>query len=184
MTVHEQVEKLAAGLRAVSLGSVYTTFGSTRTKGLRAVVVRRCREERGGRSKRYFRDHRAGESALKNALRVADNMWRVWREIGGLAVNRSRSHFTLNPKAALELSSWWGFRQALLGMGQAAKRRHHGLQSLRAGAVLGFWISFRARTFKHLDWISPSDLWSSDVNPHRFDYRAAPQSRIFCPHLH
>jgi len=85
MTVHEQVEKLAAGLRAVSLGSVYTTLDRLEQKGYVRSWFGGAREERGGRSKRYFEITGAGESALKNALRVADNMVAGLREIGGLA---------------------------------------------------------------------------------------------------
>ena len=39
MTVHEQVEKLAAGIRSVSLGSVYTTLDRLEQERLREIVV-------------------------------------------------------------------------------------------------------------------------------------------------
>jgi len=85
MTIHEQVEKLAAGVRSVSLGSVYTTLDRLEQKGYVKSWFGGATEERGGRSKRYFEIQAAGELALKRALRVAGNMLTGLREIGGLA---------------------------------------------------------------------------------------------------
>ena len=85
MTVHEQVEKLAAGLRTVSLGACYTTLDRLEQKGYVRSWFGGATEERGGRSKRFFEITGAGEKALKNALRVADNMVAGLREIGGMA---------------------------------------------------------------------------------------------------
>jgi DNA-binding PadR family transcriptional regulator len=85
MTIHEQVEKLAAGLRAVSLGSVYTTLDRLEQKGYVRSWFGGATEERGGRSKRFFEITGSGELAVKKALRVADNMVTGLKEIGGLA---------------------------------------------------------------------------------------------------
>lgn len=85
MTIHEQVEKLAAGLRIVSLGSVYTTLDRLEQKGYVKSWFGGATEERGGRSKRFFEITGSGELALKNALKVANNMVTGLREIGGLA---------------------------------------------------------------------------------------------------
>jgi PadR family transcriptional regulator PadR len=85
MTIHEQVEKLAAGLRIVSLGAVYTTLDRLEQKGYARSWFAGATEERGGRSKRFFEITGSGELALKNALRVADNMVTGLKEIGGMA---------------------------------------------------------------------------------------------------
>src|SRR5882672_10437896 len=85
MTVHEQVEKLAAGLRAVSLGACYTTLDRLEQKGYVRSWFSDPTPERGGRSKRFFEITGTGEKALKSALRVADNMVTGLREIGGMA---------------------------------------------------------------------------------------------------
>jgi len=85
MTIHEQMEKLAAGLRPVSLGAVYTTLDRLEQKGYVRSWFGGATEERGGRSKRFFKITGAGELAVKKALRVANNMVAGLREIGGLA---------------------------------------------------------------------------------------------------
>lgn len=85
MTIHERVEQLAAGLRVVSLGAVYTTLDRLEQKGYVRSWFGGATEERGGRSKRFFKITGSGELALKNALRVADNMVSGLREIGGMA---------------------------------------------------------------------------------------------------
>jgi len=85
MTIHEQVEKLAAGLRAVSLGACYTTLDRLEQKGYVRSWFGGSTEQRGGRSKRFFEITGAGQKALQNALRVANNMVTELTEIGGLA---------------------------------------------------------------------------------------------------
>lgn len=85
MTIHEQVEKLAAGFRVVSLGACYTTLDRLEQKGYVKSWFGGATEERGGRSKRFFEITGSGEKAVKNALRVADNMVTGLREIGGMA---------------------------------------------------------------------------------------------------
>jgi len=84
MTIHAKVEELAAGFRAVSLGACYTTLDRLEQKGYVRSWFGGATEERGGRSKRFFEVTGTGEKALKNALRVADNMVSGLREIGGL----------------------------------------------------------------------------------------------------
>jgi DNA-binding PadR family transcriptional regulator len=84
MTIHEQVEKLAAGVRLVSLGSVYTTLDRLEQKGYVRSWFGGATEERGGRTKRFFEITGAGEKALKNSAKVASNILDGLREIGGL----------------------------------------------------------------------------------------------------
>jgi len=84
MTVHAKVEELAAGLRAVSLGACYTTLDRLEQKGYVRSWFGGATEERGGRSKRFFEITGSGELAVRNALRVADNMVTGLREIGGV----------------------------------------------------------------------------------------------------
>jgi DNA-binding PadR family transcriptional regulator len=76
MTIHEQVEKLAAGLRSVSLGSVYTTLDRLEQKGYVRSWFGGATEERGGRSKRFFEITGSGELAVRNSLKVAGNLLR------------------------------------------------------------------------------------------------------------
>jgi DNA-binding PadR family transcriptional regulator len=85
MTIHEQMEKLVAGLRTVSLGACYTTLDRLEQKGYVKSWFGGATEERGGRSRRFFEITGAGEKALKNSLRVADSMVAGLKEIGGLA---------------------------------------------------------------------------------------------------
>jgi PadR family transcriptional regulator PadR len=85
MTIHSKMEELAAGFRVVSLGAVYTTLDRLEQKGYVRSWFGGATEERGGRSKRFFEITGSGETAVKNALRVADNMVTGLREIGGLA---------------------------------------------------------------------------------------------------
>jgi PadR family transcriptional regulator PadR len=85
MTIHEQTEKLADGLRAVSLGSVYTTLDRLEQKGYVKSWFSDPTPERGGRSKRFFEITGSGELALKNSIKLAGNVLEGLREIGGLA---------------------------------------------------------------------------------------------------
>jgi DNA-binding PadR family transcriptional regulator len=85
MTIHEQVEKLAAGVRSVSLGSVYTTLDRLEQKGYVKSWFGGATEERGGRTKRYFEITGAGEKTLRSSAKVAANILAGLREIGGLA---------------------------------------------------------------------------------------------------
>lgn len=82
MTIHEKVEELAEGLRAVSLGSAYTTLERLEQKGYVKSWFSDPTPERGGRAKKYFEITASGELAVKNSLKVANNML---REIGGVA---------------------------------------------------------------------------------------------------
>lgn len=85
MTIHEQVEKLADGVRPVSLGSVYVTMDRLEQKSYVRSWYGGATEERGGRSKRFFEITGSGELALKNSMRVAGNVLAGLREIGGMA---------------------------------------------------------------------------------------------------
>jgi PadR family transcriptional regulator, regulatory protein PadR len=84
MTVHEQVEKLAAGIRSVSLGSVYTTLDRLEQKGYVKSWFSDPTPERGGRSKRFFEITGAGEKTLKNSVKLAGNVLAGLKEIGGV----------------------------------------------------------------------------------------------------
>ena len=85
MTIHEQVEKLATGIRPVSLGACYTTLDRLEQKGYVRSWFGGATEERGGRSKRFFEITGAGQRTLKNSMRLAGNMLAGLREIGGMA---------------------------------------------------------------------------------------------------
>ncbi len=84
MTIHERVEKLAAGLRSVSLGSVYTTLDRLEQKGYVKSWFSDPTPERGGRSKRYFEVTGSGERALKASATVVANIVAGLREVGGI----------------------------------------------------------------------------------------------------
>src|ERR1035437_1938200 len=64
MTIHEQAEKLASGLRLVSLGAVYTTLDRLEKKGYVRSWFGGATAERGGRSKRFFEITGSGELAV------------------------------------------------------------------------------------------------------------------------
>jgi DNA-binding PadR family transcriptional regulator len=84
MTVHERVEKLSAGVRSVSLGSVYTTLDRLEQKGHVKSWFSDPTPERGGRSKRYFEITALGEKALNNSMKLAGMMLAGLREVGGV----------------------------------------------------------------------------------------------------
>jgi len=84
MTIHEQTEKLAKGIRSVSLGSVYTTLDRLEQKGYVKSWFSDPTPERGGRSKRFFEITGTGELALKNSMKLAGHVLKGLREIGGL----------------------------------------------------------------------------------------------------
>jgi PadR family transcriptional regulator PadR len=84
MTIHEKTEKLAEGIRSVSLGSVYTTLDRLEQKGYVKSWFSDPTPERGGRSKRFFEITGSGERALKNSMKLAGNVLKGLREIGGV----------------------------------------------------------------------------------------------------
>ncbi len=85
MTIHERVEKLAHGIRSVSLGSVYTTLDRLEQKGYVKSWFGEPTPERGGRAKRFFEITGPGEKAIKSSARLAANIVAGLRELGGLA---------------------------------------------------------------------------------------------------
>lgn len=85
MTVHEKVEELAAGVRSVSLGACYTTLDRLEQKGYVRSWFSDPTPERGGRSKRFFEITGSGELALKNSLRLAENLVRTIQHAVGEA---------------------------------------------------------------------------------------------------
>ena len=80
--VTEVKDKLADEL---AYTTVLTILRTLEQKGYVRSWFGGATEERGGRSKRFFEITGAGELAVKNALRVADNMVTGLREIGGMA---------------------------------------------------------------------------------------------------
>jgi len=84
MTVYEQVKKLAVGTRSVSLGACYTTLDRLEQKGYVKSFFADPTPERGGRAKRYFEITGLGQVAMRNALKVAQNMLSGLREIGSV----------------------------------------------------------------------------------------------------
>jgi PadR family transcriptional regulator PadR len=85
MTIHEQVEKLAEGVRSVSLGSCYTTLDRLEQKGYVQSWFSDPTPQRGGRSKRYFKITALGQVAINNSMRVAAKMVAGLNVIGGVA---------------------------------------------------------------------------------------------------
>jgi PadR family transcriptional regulator PadR len=81
-TIHEKVEELAEGSK--SIGSVYTTLDRLEEKGYVKSWFGDPTPERGGRAKRYFEITGAGQKVLKQSMKVAGNLVREWREIGGV----------------------------------------------------------------------------------------------------
>jgi PadR family transcriptional regulator, regulatory protein PadR len=81
-TIHEKVEELAEGSK--SIGSVYTTLDRLEEKGYVKSWFGDPTPERGGRAKRYFEITGAGQRVLKQSIRVAGNLVKGWREIGGV----------------------------------------------------------------------------------------------------
>ena len=84
MTVHMQVEELAKGVRAVSLGSVYTTLDRLELKGYLKSWFSDPTPERGGRSKRYFEVTGTGEKAVRAALSLSGKMLDGLRGLEGM----------------------------------------------------------------------------------------------------
>ena len=72
MTIHEEVERMTAGLRSVVLGTVYTTLDRLEEKGYVKSWFAGATEERGGRSKRYFEVTGSGKTALKNSYNQSE----------------------------------------------------------------------------------------------------------------
>jgi len=84
MTIHAQVEELAKGIRAVSLGSVYTTLDRLEQKGYVKSWFGGATEERGGRSKRYFEITGTGERAVRASLSLSGKVLDGLRGVEGL----------------------------------------------------------------------------------------------------
>jgi PadR family transcriptional regulator PadR len=81
-TIHEKVEELVGGSK--SIGSVYTTLDRLEEKGYVKSWFGDPTPERGGRAKRYFEITGAGQKVLNQSMKVAGNLVREWREIGGV----------------------------------------------------------------------------------------------------
>lgn len=84
MTIHAQVEELAKGYRAVSLGSVYTCLDRLEQQGYVKSWFGGATAERGGRAKRYFEITGTGERAVEAALSVAGRVADGLRGVEGL----------------------------------------------------------------------------------------------------
>ncbi len=85
MTVHEQVEKLAEGIRSVSLGACYTTLDRLEQKGYVKSWFSDPTPERGGRTKRFFEITGTGELAMKASLKLSRNVLTGLDAVGGVA---------------------------------------------------------------------------------------------------
>jgi PadR family transcriptional regulator PadR len=85
MTIHEQTEKVAEGIRSVSIGSVYTTLDRLETKGYVKSWFSDPTPGRGGRSKRFFEITGSGELAVKNSMKLAGKVLAGLQGIGGMA---------------------------------------------------------------------------------------------------
>ena len=72
MTIRQEIKEVAG--RPASLGAVYTTLERLEDKGLISSWIGEATEERGGRSKKYFKVTVPGEAALKQALRATEAM--------------------------------------------------------------------------------------------------------------
>lgn len=66
--VHEEVMRLAAGKRGVSLGAIYTTLGRLQDKGYVESWLGDYTGERGGRAKRMYRLKPTGRRVLVASL--------------------------------------------------------------------------------------------------------------------
>ena len=82
MTIHEEVERIMAGLRSIVLGTVYTTLDRLEEKGYLRSWFDGATAERGGRSKRYFEITASGETALRNAYAVSKNTFSKLEGLG------------------------------------------------------------------------------------------------------
>ncbi len=85
MTIHEQVEKLAEGIRSVSLGACYTTLDRLEQKGYVKSWFSDPTPERGGRAKRFFEITGSGELAMKASLKLSRNVLSGLDAVGGVA---------------------------------------------------------------------------------------------------
>jgi len=73
VTIHEKVEQLAAP-KSVAPGAIYVTLDRLEDKGFVRSWLADPTPERGGRRKRYYQLHAAGERALEEALKAALRM--------------------------------------------------------------------------------------------------------------
>jgi DNA-binding PadR family transcriptional regulator len=65
--------------RTVSAGAVYATLDRVETKGLLASHLAEGGPGRGGRARRYYQLTPQGVSALREARRILEKMWRTRR---------------------------------------------------------------------------------------------------------
>ncbi|PYP89428.1 MAG: PadR family transcriptional regulator [Candidatus Angelobacter sp. Gp1-AA117] len=72
MTIRQEIKEVAK--RNASLGAVYTTLERLEDKGLISSWIGEATEERGGRSKKYFKATIPGEAALKQTLKATEAM--------------------------------------------------------------------------------------------------------------
>ena len=85
VTIHAYVEKLSDG-RKVTRGAVYATLDRMEDKGLVASWLSEQTQERGGRSRRYYRLEKSGRQALKESARAARRLYEtIASNLGGIA---------------------------------------------------------------------------------------------------
>ncbi len=98
VTIRRAVAKLAAP-KNVSLGAVYATLDRLEEKGLVASWLSDPTPERGGRAKRHYRLHSAGERALhesvitsKRVCETVEGIWGRWPGLSGRQWKPVRQH--------------------------------------------------------------------------------------------
>jgi len=85
VTIHATVEKLS-GRRKITRGAVYATLDRMEDKGLIASWLSEPTQERGGRSRRYYRLEKSGRQALKESAQAARRLYEtVASNLGGIA---------------------------------------------------------------------------------------------------
>ncbi len=88
-TVHQKIEELAG--RSYSIGSVYTTMDRLQAKNYVQSWYRGAGEERGQRSKRYFKISGASSRALQRLLQLASGVVSGLRAAGHFIPEAMRS---------------------------------------------------------------------------------------------
>jgi PadR family transcriptional regulator, regulatory protein PadR len=76
VTIHSKVEALSRP-KMVARGAVYATLDRMEEKGLISSWLSEPIEERGGRSRRYYRLEKTGEKALQESVQAAQRLHEV-----------------------------------------------------------------------------------------------------------
>lgn len=73
MSIRREIEDRTE--RRTALGAVYTTLARLEKKGYLSSWTNSPTEERGGRSKRFFKVQALGKAALRNSASIRDAMY-------------------------------------------------------------------------------------------------------------